>query len=78
MITKKTLTHQEYLTALGLFTLAQNHYRLVREFEVALDELVGETDPGGGSIAADEFLDPNGSLDAALKKAGISVKPRKK
>jgi hypothetical protein len=71
---KKKLTHDEYLTALGLFHCASRAQRTCDEFETALNRLLGED---SGSHASDEiYAYAGGSLDNALERMGIEVETK--
>lgn len=66
----KTITRQQYLMALGLFTVAQTKQRQVVEMENELNGLLGL---GEGSHVSDEIYDRNGNLDDALEREDIKV-----
>ena len=73
---RKKLTKREFLICLGLFTLAQQHYKKSREFEVALSKALGYDDSYMGHIS-DAILDEL-ELEEALQKEGILLEKVKK
>lgn len=77
---KKTITPDQKLKALALFTMACDHYAKMREFEVGLSELLGydEDDNNYLGCISDEIYD-GGNFNRALKNEGFVVKaPAKK
>lgn len=71
-MTKKAITHQQYLQALGLFTLATTHYRKMRECEFALIDLLGYEDREYGDKVSDAIYN-NEDFDKALALDQITV-----
>jgi len=71
---KKTLTQQEYMQGLALFTVAQKHYDKAREFEAALCELLDvDEDDGVYAGCISDALCNEESFDHGLKRQGIIV-----
>lgn len=72
------ISQSKYLQALGLFTLAADHYKKAREFEIAMGELIGHPDKDGyfGHLSDAVFM--RESFDKALAKEGFVVIPAKK
>jgi hypothetical protein len=64
-----------YLKALALFTMAQNHYRRCKEFEIELSQLLNypEEDGSYAGCLSDEIYDPNGKFDVGFRKEGFVV-----
>lgn len=73
---KKTLTYQEHLEGLALFTMAQKHYAKSREFEAALCELVGVEDDDIYAGCISDAIYNDDSFEHGLKRQGISVDRR--
>lgn len=73
---KKTLTHQEYMEGLALFTVAQKHYAKSREFEAALCELLGFDDGDIYAGCISDALYNEDGFDDGLKRQGIAVEPK--
>lgn len=73
--TKKEISPATNLTALALFTVAQQHYRKVREMETALAELLGyeEDGPYCGCLS-DEIYSENGDFAKGMKNEDFVVK----
>lgn len=69
---KKTICHNTYLKAQGLFHLANENYRRAAQFESALSKLLDNGDDYIGHIS-DQVFEEGGSLDRALKLEGIKV-----
>lgn len=77
-MSEKTLTYDEYLKALALFTMAHSHYAKAREFELAMLESIGHDDRQYGGRLSDVTLDgPFGNsvkeFDDALAVEGYVV-----
>ncbi len=69
----RQITHNIYLQALGLFTLARNHAKKTEEFRDALEKLL-DVEPYGH--ISDAVYDADGverDFDAALKLEDIEV-----
>lgn len=76
----KFITPDQKLKALALFTMAADHYAKMREFEIALSELLGVDEDEGGycGCISDEIYD-GGDFARGLKRSGYKVKaPAKK
>jgi hypothetical protein len=65
-----TITREQYLMGLGLFTLAVTKQAQVREAEEALNDLLSLED---GSHVSDAIYSQPDTFDAALKREGITV-----
>ena len=67
----KKISHDTYLQALGLFTLASNHAKKAEEFGTALEELLDLTPYG---YMSDAIYDGTGrDFDSALRLEDIEV-----
>jgi hypothetical protein len=71
----KTISHQTYLQALGLFTLAYQRVQVGQFAEKELLKLLGVEDL---SHVSDELYGKGGDFDAALEREGIIVAPKRK
>jgi hypothetical protein len=71
----KIIDKGTYLKALALFTMAQNHYRRCREFELELSQLLNYPEEDGSytGCLSDEIYDPNGKFDVGLRKEEFVV-----
>ena len=81
---KKQISRDEYLQALGLFTLANKRYAESTDYAQALNRIImtePETYPGGhvdDAIYTGDTATPE-QFDEALRREGISVeKPKSK
>lgn len=74
MTNKKTIDRNTYLKAIGLFHLATERYRMVRECEAELRGLLG---PDEDAVILDQIFEPDGSLDKALKVMGVETEPQR-
>ena len=80
MAEKKTITPEQRLKAFALFTMAVDHYAKMREFEIAMGELLGydEDDSDYLDCLSDEIYD-GGNFTRGLKREGFVVQaPAKK
>jgi hypothetical protein len=74
--TKKTITPDQKLKAFALFSMAVDHYAKMREYEIAMGELLGyDEDDSNGYMGclSDEIYD-GGNFDRGLKREGFVVK----
>lgn len=74
MSAPKTITRDIYLQALGLFMLATNHYRIMREAEFRMNELLGLDADSGTPVADAIYTDGGGTnrdFDRALERQDI-------
>ncbi len=72
-MTKRTISRETYLKAIGLFALGNNHYVKGREIEDLLNDLLGEKD---GSHFSDLIFSKGADIrgfDEALVKSDISI-----
>lgn len=72
---KTTLTRQEYLIALALFTLGQQAYAKGIEGEEALVKVLGRDDRSDLGHLSDEMYSPDKGFDKALELEGFTVLP---
>ncbi len=72
---KTEITHDVYLQALGLFTLASLHAAKSRVFEEEMARLLGFDwdECAYASCVSDAIYTPDDSFDLALKRGGIAV-----
>jgi len=72
---KKTITPDQKLKALALFSMAADHYAKMRDFEIGLSELLGydEDENGYCGCISDEIYD-GGNFSRGLKREGFEVK----
>jgi hypothetical protein len=72
----KTIDWNTSLAARGLFTLAAEHYRKCRDYEIALGELLG-IDDGNGYLGcmSDELYSGSPDFDRGLKRSDIKASP---
>ena len=73
---KKSLTYQEHMEGLALFTMTQKHYAKSREFEAALCELLGFEDDDIYAGCVSDAIYNDDSFDHGLKRQGIAVQPK--
>lgn len=66
----KEISREDYLKALGLWTLASGHWREGAKIEDALNKFLGLE---AGSWLSDSMLDDGISFDDALEKENIAV-----
>lgn len=78
MAKPKFITHETYLQALGLFSLASNHAQKARQFERALCELLRLPDEDYGGCISDQLYESQPNFDRGLKNEGFEVRPPKK
>lgn len=76
MSEQKTISHDDYLKALGLFTLANSHYVKAQEISDTLYETVGLDEYGSriGDLVWDKGVTIL-QFDKALKESGVKVSP---
>lgn len=76
MTEKKTeLTSQEYLMALGLFTLGQKSYMKGCEYEDGLAAVLGREGRNDIGHLSDAIYSSDPTFDEALKREGFTVLP---
>lgn len=73
MSEKTTLTKDEKLTAMALFTMAKEHYVKASEFEQALHDLLEMESEGGYCGHFSDEMCNGGNFDRAFKKSGLKV-----
>lgn len=73
----KTITPDQKLKGLALFTMSAQHYAKAHEFESALADLLGIEDGPYCGCISDEIVD-GGDFDRGLKNEGFVVKAPKK
>jgi len=71
---KKTISHNTYLKAQGLFHLANESYIKGREYEAALSTLLGCEGDYVGCIS-DDLFDVGASIDRGLNIHKIKILP---
>jgi len=74
--TKKPVTEQTRLMALGMFTVAVQHYKKVREMEKAMSELLGYPESENfymGCISDEMYKDDGGDFASGFRKEGFFV-----
>jgi hypothetical protein len=83
--TPKTLTRDDYLRALALYTVAMQDYRKCRQFEHALAHLLGRKDNNDLGHIGDFLYNEQDNFDEALRREGFAIpdliepeKPEKK
>jgi hypothetical protein len=71
----KKISNDKYLMALGLFTLAADHYRQMRQAEFMLNGLLHDDRDFQGKVSDAIYADKQSSADflTALKYDGIEV-----
>lgn len=75
---KSEITRDEYLRALALFTMANNHYVKAGEFGLALNRIIMNTPEQypGGHVDDAIYVSEHSSVedfDEALRRQGIKV-----
>lgn len=72
---KKKISKDKSLQALGLFTLATNLYRQMRQSEFALNRLLHDDPDYQGNVSDSIYADKHSATDffTALKHEGIEV-----
>jgi hypothetical protein len=68
----KTISREQYLMGLGLYTLAATKQAQVMEAETALNDLLGLEN---GSHISDAIYTQGDTFDAALEREGIEKPP---
>lgn len=68
---KKILTYNDYLKALGLYTLVENCYSEGQKYELALAKFLGYDETYMGHIS-DSFFDSR-PFEDALKEEGVEI-----
>lgn len=71
----KTITPDERLKLLGLFTLATNHYAKLREAEFAMNRALGKSGDDQGQLSDAIYAEQRTveDFDKALKLEGFEV-----
>lgn len=72
----KIIDRDTYLKVLGLFTLATNYYRIMREAEFKANEVLDLDMHSGTHISDAIYTDGGGCIrdfDEALRKQGIEI-----
>jgi hypothetical protein len=69
----KTISRNQYLVALALFTVASKHYRKVKEFEAELAEHLGYERGDTYMDYISDALYEHSDFDRALEKEGFVV-----
>lgn len=73
----KTITPDQKLKALALFTMATDHYAKAGAFEQALADLLGIEDGPYCGCLSDEMVD-GGNFERGLKREGYRVSKKAK
>ena len=69
---KKRLPQSDYLTAVALFTVANQHYAEAQKCQKVLSKLLGYDDQWAGCLG-DAMLDANADAVAALADEGFTA-----
>lgn len=70
----KTISHDDYLKAKALFTIASEHAREAEKFEATMARLLG-ADPMSAGHVSDDIWSPQFGFEEALKLSGFQVEP---
>lgn len=74
---KKSITENERLQAFALYTMANQHYAKVREFERGIARILGDDEDYNDSVSDAIYANEPGAaddFDYVLDRAGVSVK----
>lgn len=70
---KKTITKYQKLEIIGLITVASKYYRIVRQCEAALCDILKMPDEYAEQLS-DAIYEDDYNIDSILKNMGVTVK----